>query len=65
LPKGLKKRLAVEMASPQGWHKYVTDEGDVGGITRFGESAKAEDLFREYGFTVDNVVSRAKALLGK
>jgi transketolase len=65
LPKGLKKRLAVEMASPQGWHKYVTDEGDVVGITRFGESAKAEDLYREYGFTVDNVVSRAKALLGR
>ncbi|HTR29085.1 MAG TPA: transketolase [Puia sp.] len=65
LPKGLKKRLAVEMASPQGWHKYVTDEGDVLGITRFGESAKAEDLFREFGFTVDNVVIRAKGLLGR
>ncbi len=65
LPKGLKKRLAVEAASPQGWHKYVTDEGDVLGMTRFGESAKAEDLFKEFGFTVDNVVSRAKALLGR
>ncbi len=65
LPKGLKKRLAVEMASPQGWHKYVTDEGDILGISRFGESAKAEDLYREYGFTVDNVVMRAKALLGR
>ena len=64
LPKGLKKRLAVEMASPQGWHKYVTDEGDILGITRFGESAKAEDLLKEYGFTADNVVMRAKALLG-
>ena len=65
LPKGLKKRLAVEMASPQGWHKYVTDEGDVLGINRFGESAKAEDLLKEFGFTVDNVVSRAKALMGR
>ncbi len=65
LPKGLKKRLAVEMASPQGWNKYVTDEGDILGINRFGESAKAEDLFKEFGFTVDNVVSRAKALLGR
>lgn len=65
LPKGLKKRLAVEMASPQGWHKYVTDEGDVLGITRFGESAKAEDLYKEYGFTVENVVNRAKAMLGR
>jgi transketolase len=65
LPKGIKKRLAVEMASPQGWHKYVTDEGDVLGIERFGESAKAEDLLKEFGFTVDNVVSRAKSLMGR
>jgi transketolase len=65
LPKGLKKRLAVEMASPLGWHKYVTDEGDVLGITRFGESGKAEDLYKDFGFTVENVVSRAKSLLGK
>ncbi|HEV3414598.1 MAG TPA: transketolase [Puia sp.] len=65
LPKGIKKRLAVEMASPQGWNKYVTDEGDVLGMTRFGESAKAEDLFREFGFTVDNVVARAKSLMGR
>jgi transketolase len=65
LPKGLKKRLAVEMASPQGWHKYVSDEGDVLGINRFGESAKAEDLYKEFGFTVTNVVNRAKALLGR
>jgi transketolase len=65
LPKGLKKRLAVEMASPMGWNKYVTDEGDILGINRFGESAKAEDLLKEFGFTVDNVVSRAKSLLGR
>jgi transketolase len=64
-PKGLKKRLAVEAASPMGWHKYVTDEGDVLGMTRFGESAPAADLAKEFGFTVDNVVARAKALLGK
>jgi transketolase len=65
LPKALKKRLAVEMASPLGWHKYITDEGDMLGMTRFGESAPAEDLFKEFGFTVENVVSRAKALLNK
>jgi transketolase len=65
LPKGLKKRLAVEAASPMGWHKYVTDEGDMLGMVRFGESAPAKDLYKEFGFTVENVVSRAKALLGK
>ncbi len=66
LPKGNKEKgWAVEMASPQGWHKYVTDEGDILGINRFGESAKMEDLLKEFGFTVENVVSRAKSLLGR
>src|ERR1700761_3266706 len=62
-PKAYRKRLAVEMASPMGWHKYFTDEGDMLGMTTFGESAPAEDLFKEFGFTVDNVVKKAKALL--
>jgi transketolase len=65
LPKAIKKRLAVETASPMGWHKYVTDEGDVLGMIRFGESAPAEDLYKEFGFTVENVVMKAKALLKK
>jgi transketolase len=64
-PKGLRKRLAVEAASPMGWHKYTTDEGDMLGMTRFGESAPAADLYKEFGFTVENVVNRAKSLLGK
>ncbi|HEY5325785.1 MAG TPA: transketolase [Mucilaginibacter sp.] len=62
LPKAHKKRLAVEMASPMGWHKYVTDEGDILGMTTFGESAPAEDLYKHFGFTVENVVKKAKAL---
>ncbi len=62
-PKNLKARLAIEAASPMGWHKYVTDEGDILGITRFGESAPAEELMKVYGFTVDNVVAKAKALI--
>jgi transketolase len=65
LPKGIKKRLAVEAGSPLGWHKYVTDEGDVLGITRFGESAPGPEVFKEFGFTVENVVNKAKALLGR
>ena len=63
LPPTLKKRLAVEAASTMGWHKYVTDEGDIVGMTRFGESAPAPDLFKEFGFTVENIVRKAKALL--
>jgi transketolase len=62
-PKAHKKRLAVEMASPMGWHKYVTDEGDILAMTTFGESAPAEELYKHFGFTVDNVVKKAKALL--
>jgi len=62
-PKTNRKRLAVEMASPMGWHKYVTDEGDILGMTTFGESAPADDLYKHFGYTVDNVVKRAKALL--
>jgi len=62
-PKAYKKRLAVEMASPMGWHKYTTDEGDMLGMETFGESAPADDLYKHFGFTVDNVVKRAKALL--
>jgi transketolase len=62
-PKASRKRLAVEMASPMGWHKYTTDEGDMLGMITFGESAPAEDLYKHFGFTVDNVVARAKALL--
>jgi transketolase len=64
-PKAIRKRLAVEAASPLGWHKYVTDEGDILGMHGFGESAPAEDLYKEFGFTVDNVVAKAKMLLGR
>jgi transketolase len=62
-PKALRKRLAVEAGSPMGWHKYITDEGDIIGIARFGESAPGEEVMKEYGFSVENVVKRAKALL--
>jgi len=63
LPGSLRKRLAVEAGSPLGWHKYVTDEGDVIGITRFGESAPGEEVMKAYGFTVENVVEKARALI--
>jgi transketolase len=62
-PKAIKKRLAVEAGSPLGWHKYVTDEGDIIAMHTFGESAPAEELFKEFGFTVENVVKKTKALL--
>jgi transketolase len=62
-PKAVRKRLAVEAGSPLGWHKYVTDQGAIIAMNGFGESAPADQLFKEFGFTVENVVNKAKALL--
>jgi transketolase len=56
-------RLAVEAGVSDFWRKYVGLEGGVVGIDRFGESAPAADLFKFFGFTVDNVVATAKGLL--
>ncbi len=65
LPPSIRKRLAVEAGSVLGWHKYVTDEGSILGMTTFGDSAPAGDLMKLFGFTVDNVVKEARKLLGK
>lgn len=65
LPPSVKARLAIEAASPMGWHRYAGDEGDVLGIDRFGASAPAKVLFEKFGFTVDNVVARMIALVNK
>ncbi len=65
LPPGISARLAVELGVSQGWDRYVGAQGDMLGIDRFGASAPASVLLREYGFTVDNVVKRARALLGR
>jgi len=63
IPKTIKARLAIEMAHPFGWDRYVGDEGAVIGIETFGASAPGDRVVKEYGFTVDNVVSRFKKLL--
>jgi transketolase len=62
-PKNIRRRLAVEAGSPIGWHKYITDDGDVIGITKFGESAPGDQVMKEYGFSVENVIAKAKRLL--
>jgi transketolase len=64
LPKAVTKRLAVEAGISMGWCRYVGAEGDVIGVDRFGASAPGGLVMEKFGFTVDNVVSRAKALLG-
>ncbi|MGE7665083.1 transketolase [Ureibacillus composti] len=62
LPKAVTKRLAIEMGSSFGWHKYVGFEGDVLAIDKFGASAPGEIVMEKYGFTVENVVAKVKAL---
>jgi transketolase len=64
IPPLVRARLAVEAGSPQGWHRFVGDQGDVIGVDRFGASAPGEVVMREYGFTVENVCGRALRLLG-
>ena len=63
LPSDVSARVAVEAGIADYWFKYVGLNGAIVGMTTFGESAPAEQLFEEFGFTVDNVVAKAKALL--
>ncbi len=63
LPDACHRRLAVEMAASFGWDRWVGRKGEVVGIDHFGASAPAGRIFQEWGFTVDNVYARAKALL--
>ncbi|HTN47828.1 MAG TPA: transketolase [Burkholderiaceae bacterium] len=64
LPQGV-PRVAIEAGVTDFWWKYVRAEGAVIGIDRFGESAPAADLFRHFGFTVDNVVATVNAVIAK
>ncbi len=64
LPKAVTKRLSVEAACSFGWHKYVGTEGDTVSIDTFGASAPGGTCLEKFGFTVDNVLAKAKALLG-
>ena len=63
LPKAVKARLAIEMASPFGWERYVGSEGAVLGISTFGASAPGDRVMKEYGFTPENAAAKFKALL--
>ena len=65
LPPSVTKRLAVEAGSSMGWERYVGQAGDVVAIDHFGASAPAKVLLKEFGFSADNVVARARKLLGR
>ena len=63
LPTAVTQRVAVEAGVTDGWWKYVGTNGKIVGLDRFGESAPAGQLFKEFGFTVENVVKNVEAVL--
>ena len=65
MPKTVRARVAVEALTSFGWHKYVGLDGDVISLDHFGASGNANELFKQFGFTVENVVNKTVALLGK
>jgi transketolase len=65
LPPTARARLAVELGAPQGWHRYVGEQGAVMGTEHFGVSAPAGVLMREFGFTNGDVLARARGLLSR
>jgi len=65
LPSDVSARVAVEAGIADYWYKYVGLKGAIVGMTGYGESAPAEKLFPYFGFTVENIVAKAKAVLKK
>ena len=63
LPSSVTKRVAIEAQISDFWYKYVGLEGRIVGMNTFGESAPADQLFKLFGFTVENVVAKAKEIL--
>ena len=63
MPNSVRKRLAVEALSSFGWHKYIGLDGDIISLDTFGASGRADKLFEQYGFTVENVVNKVIELM--
>jgi transketolase len=63
LPESVKLRIAIEAGNKDFWYRYVGDKGKVIGINQFGESAPGADLFKEFGFTLDNLIKTLNHLL--
>jgi transketolase len=64
LPPEVAARLAVEAGSSFGWREWVSDRGGIIALDHFGASAPAGELFKHFGFTVENVVAKARELVG-
>lgn len=63
LPNNVRSRLAIEAASSMGWQKYTGLDGAILSLDSFGSSAPGDELFKEFGFTVENVIKSAKKIL--
>lgn len=65
LPKSMKARVSIEAGVAQPWYRFIGDSGVAISVEKFGASASGEILFKEYGFTVDNIISAAKESIKK
>ena len=65
LPAAVKARVCVEAGSPYSWYKYAGTDGEIVGMTTFGASAPAAQLFEKFGFTAENVVEKALSSIAK
>jgi transketolase len=63
LPPDVRARVCVEALSPWGWHRYAGDAGEVVGMTTFGASAPAKDLFKHFGFTPEHVAETGRSVI--
>lgn len=63
LPHAVRKRVAIETGCPFGWERWVGDQGLILAVDGFGASAPGDEILERYGFTVDNVVAKAKSIL--
>lgn len=65
LPKNVTKRIVVEASFDMAWYRYIGLEGEIIGMTEFGQSAPYAKLFKHYGFTSEHIAERAEAILNK
>ena len=63
LPSAVRARVCVEAGSPYSWYRYAGLDGEIVGMTTFGASAPAEQLFSHFGFTAENVTAAARRVL--
>ena len=65
LPSAVRARLAIEASASDWWHKYVGIDGAVNGMEGFGASAPGKVIFERLGFSVENTLEKARALMAQ